>query len=295
MERKREICKVTLVGTFVNALLLAYKFAAGILGHSSAMIADAFHSLSDFCSDIIVLLFVKIASRPQDSNYEYGYGKYETLASLIIGLFLLLIAFALLYDGIMRIYEFFGGKPLEQPNMWALGAAIVSIVSKEGLYHYTMRAARSLDSTVMAASAWHHRSDAITSIAALLGIGGAMILGPSWSALDPAACLVVSLFIVKAACDLLVPCVNELMEKSLPGSDREKIAAIILATEGVMGYHRLCTRRIGPSCAIDVHVKMDGGMSLWQAHNIASQIELALRGEFGKKAHIGIHMEPGKK
>lgn len=295
MEREKEIYKVTLIGTAVNLFLLLFKFMAGILGHSSAMIADAFHSLSDFGSDIVILLFVRIASKPRDRDYEYGYGKYETLASLIIGIVLIVVALGLLYDGGNRIYGHFQGQSIEQPNMWALAAAILSIIFKEALYHYTRLAAKKLDSPVMAANAWHHRSDAITSIAALLGIGGAMLLGPNWSVLDPVACVIVSLFIFKAAIDLLLPCVNELMEKALPETEQRKIKETIMSTRGVLGYHHLRTRRIGPYSAIDAHVKMDGDISLSAAHDIASEIENRLREEFGSTTHIGIHMEPMKK
>ncbi len=290
--REKEIYKVTLTGSVVNLLLLAFKFVAGFVGHSSAMIADAVHSLSDFITDVIVIVFVRIAGKPVDEDHEYGHGKYETLASVIVGIMLAVVGVGLAVNGVEKTIAFFKGEPLESPGMIALVAALLSIFAKEVLYQYTVIRGRKLNSPALVANAWHHRSDAMTSIATLIGIGGAMLLGQRWNVLDPLAAVVVSVFILKAAFSLMKPGVDELLEKSLPDKDKNEIAAIMTATPGVVAFHRLRTRRIGSKVAIDAHVKMGGSLSLRQAHDIASEIERSLKQRFGPDTYIGIHMEP---
>ena len=283
---------MTLAGSVVNLLLLAFKFVAGFVGHSSAMIADAVHSLSDFITDVIVIVFVRIAGKPVDEDHEYGHGKYETLASVIVGIMLAVVGVGLAVNGVEKTIAFFKGEPLESPGMIALVAALLSIFAKEVLYQYTVIRGRKLNSPALVANAWHHRSDAMTSIATLIGIGGAMLLGQRWNVLDPLAAVVVSVFILKAAFSLMKPGVDELLEKSLPDKDKNEIAAIMTATPGVVAFHRLRTRRIGSKVAIDAHVKMDGSLSLRQAHDIASEIERSLKQRFGPDTYMGIHMEP---
>lgn len=291
--REKEIFKVTIVGGIVNVILVVFKFVAGFLGHSSAMIADAFHSLSDFVSDIVVLAFVRVSGKPEDTDHAYGHGKYETLASLIVGVLLVGVGVLLAIDSIKACIDFWQGGTLPQPNWWALSAAIISILLKESLYHYTMRAAKKVDSTALAANAWHHRSDSLTSIAALIGIGGAMLLGPKWAVLDPLAAAIVSIFIVKASFSLMKPAVDELLEKSLPQSEIEEIEKIVSSTPGVIRFHHLRTRRVGPGRAIEMHIKMQPDMTLHDAHEIASELEDRLRKHFGNSpTHLGIHMEP---
>lgn len=283
---------MTLAGSVVNLLLLAFKFVAGFVGHSSAMIADAVHSLSDFITDVIVIVFVRIAGKPVDEDHEYGHGKYETLASVIVGIMLAVVGVGLAVNGVEKTIAFFKGEALESPGVIALVAALLSIFAKEVLYQYTVIRGRKLNSPALVANAWHHRSDAMTSIATLIGIGGAMLLGQRWNVLDPLAAVVVSVFILKAAFSLMKPGVDELLEKSLPDKDKNEIAAIMTATPGVVAFHRLRTRRIGSKVAIDAHVKMDGSLSLRQAHDIASEIERSLKQRFGPDTYIGIHMEP---
>lgn len=291
-KREKEIYKITLVGSIVNVLLLVFKFVAGVIGHSSAMIADAVHSLSDFVTDIIVIVFVRIAGKPVDSDHAYGHGKYETLASVIVGIFLGAVGIGLFWNGLEKTISFFKGEQLGMPNYWALAAAILSIVLKEWLYRYTVKSGKRLESAALAANAWHHRSDALTSIATLIGIAGAMLLGPKWVVLDPLAAVVVSVFIVKASFDLMKPGIDELLEKSLGKDDIDSISEIISNTQGVTGFHRLRTRHIGSRVAIDVHVKMPGEISLYQAHDVASVIERKLKEKYGADTYVGIHMEP---
>ena len=228
MERSREIYKVTLVGGVVNVALLIFKFVAGIVGHSAAMVADAVHSLSDLATDVIVLIFVHISSKPQDKSHDYGHGKYETLAMTLIGVALMAVAIGIIYNGAMKISAWLGGEQLEAPGMLALWAALLSVLLKEGVYQYSMVKARKLDSQVLAANAWHHRSDALSSIGTAIGIGGAIFLGQRWTVLDPLASLVVGAFIVKVALELLRDGVSDLMEHSLPDDVEEEMLRMSL-------------------------------------------------------------------
>ncbi len=292
--REAGIYRVTLVGSVVNLLLLVFKFVAGILGHSAAMMADAVHSLSDFVTDIIVIVFVRISSKPEDEGHDYGHGKYETLATAIIGLILLFVGFGILWNGATSIWDFWQGGELKEPGMLALWAALVSIVFKELLYQYTVYKGRRLNSQAVVANAWHHRSDALSSVGTAIGIGGAILLGEHWLILDPLAAVVVSFFIMKVAIQLLIPCVEELLEKSLPAEVEEKIKQEILSFPGVTSPHHLRTRRIGSSYAIEVHIRMNGKITLEEAHRTATAIENRLKGEFGSRTYINIHVEPEK-
>ena len=289
--REKGIYKVTIVGSIVNFLLLVFKFFAGIAGHSAAMLADAVHSISDFITDIV---FVRIAGKPEDKGHDYGHGKYETLATAIIGLLLLCVGFGIFWNGASSIYTFLRGGQLESPGVVALVAALVSIVSKEILYQYTVIQGKKLNSQAVIANAWHHRSDALSSIGTAIGIGGAILLGDHWRVLDPVAAVVVSFFIMKVSVRLLIPCVDELLEKSLPEDVEKEIEQTVLSFPGVSQPHHLRTRRIGNYYAIELHVRMDGKITLEEAHSTATAIENKLKEMFGKGTHVGIHVEPTK-
>lgn len=292
VNREKEIYKLTLWGSLVNFLLLVFKFVAGFVGNSAAMIADAVHSLSDFITDIIVILFVRVSSMPKDENHHYGHGKYETLATAIIGVVLFAVGVGILVNAVETIIDFFHGKELAAPNIWALGAAAVSIVFKEALYQYTVYKGKNLNSNALMANAWHHRSDALSSIGTLLGISGAMFLGEKWRVLDPIAAFLVSIFILKVAIELTKASLEELLEKSLPKKTQEKILNIIHSFPEVKSPHNLRTRHIGSNIAIEFHIRMDGNLSLNEVHEITKRMENALKAEFGPLTHIGIHMEP---
>lgn len=292
--REKGIYKVTIVGSIVNFLLLVFKFFAGIAGHSAAMLADAVHSLSDFITDIVVIVFVRIAGKPEDKGHDYGHGKYETLATAIIGLLLLCVGFGIFWNGASSIYTFLRGGQLESPGVVALVAALVSIVSKEILYQYTVIQGKKLNSQAVIANAWHHRSDALSSIGTAIGIGGAILLGDHWRVLDPVAAVVVSFFIMKVSVRLLIPCVDELLEKSLPEDVEKEIEQTVLSFPGVSQPHHLRTRRIGNYYAIELHVRMDGKITLEETHSTATAIENKLKEMFGKGTHVGIHVEPTK-
>ena len=290
--REKEIYKVTLVGGAVNVLLLAFKFVAGVVGHSSAMIADAVHSLSDFVTDIIVLVFVKISNKPQDKSHDYGHGKYETLALTLIGIALMAVAVSIIVKGAIKIAAWANGEALEAPGKLAFWAAIVSIVMKEGVYRYSIIKARKLNSKAVEANAWHHRSDALSSIGTAVGIGGAIFLGERWTILDPIASVVVGAFIVKVAFDLLKNGIGDLMEQSLPDEVEEEILKIVAEVPGIAEPHDLRTRRIGNHYAIELHILMDGNISLKEAHDKADEVESVLKQRYGEETHVAVHVEP---
>lgn len=290
--RQKEIYRVTLVGAAVNVILLLFKFVAGIMGHSSAMIADAVHSLSDFMTDVIVIIFVRISGKPKDKSHDYGHGKYETLAMTIIGVALLVVAVGILYSGIMKIVAWMKGVELEVPGMLALWAALLSIVLKETTYRYSMVKARQLQSQAVEANAWHHRSDALSSIGTAIGISGAIFLGQRWTVLDPIASLIVGWFIVKVSINLLQRGIGDLMEQSLPDEVETEILYLAASVSGVESPHDLRTRRIGNHYAIELHILMDGDISLREAHDKASEVEELLRQHYGTETHVVVHVEP---
>ena len=294
MSREKEIYKVTLVGSAGNVALLTFKFIAGVMGHSSAMIADAVHSLSDFITDVIVLAFVHVSAKPQDQGHDYGHGKYETFASFIIGLALLAAATGIIVLGVAKLIDWAGGKQLAAPGWLALAAAVISILVKEILYQYTVIRGKKLDSQALVANAWHHRSDALSSIGTTVGIGGAILLGNRWTVLDPLASVVVGVMLVKVSIELLRGSVGELTESSLSGEIEQEIEDIIRSFPDVSEPHNLRTRRIGNRFAIEAHVRMDGNVPLTVAHDRATAIENRLRERFGRQTHVTIHMEPVK-
>ena len=294
MNREREIFKVTLVGSVANVLLTAFKFVAGIVGHSAEMTADAVHSLSDLLTDAVVLLFVHISGKPEDCGHDYGHGKYETLATTIIGFALAAVAVGLGYKAVESLLYWKEGGVLEAPGMLALWAAEVSVVLKEAVYQYTVRRGRKLNSPAVEANAWHHRSDALSSLGTLAGIGGAILLGSRWTVLDPLAGLVVSVFILRVAWKLLKQGLDELLEASLPESVEQEILDIVTAYPDVCDPHHLRTRRIGSRYAIELHIRMDGNLPLETAHDRTCEIEQALKERFGATTHITLHVEPIK-
>ena len=292
MERCKKIYKVTLVGGAVNVILLLFKFVAGIVGHSAAMVADAIHSLSDFVTDIIVLVFVRISGKPEDKSHDYGHGKYETLAMTIIGMALFAVAIGIVYSGMTNIIAWANGTQLAAPGMLALWAALLSVLLKEGVYRYSMVKARQLNSQAVEANAWHHRSDALSSIGTAVGIGGAIFLGQRWTVLDPIASVIVGLFIVKVSVDLLRNGIGDLMEQSLPDVIEDEILGLVASLPDVVEPHELRTRRIGNHYAIELHILMDGDIPLREAHDKASEVEDLLRERYGEETHVVVHVEP---
>ncbi|MBO6095792.1 MAG: cation transporter [Bacteroidales bacterium] len=294
MKREKEIEHVTLVGSVVNLLLVGLKGVAGIAGNSAAMVSDAVHSLSDFVTDIVVLIFVRVSGRPQDENHDYGHGKYETLATLLIGLALASAAVGIVVSGTGKLAAWLKGEVLPAPGKMALWAALISIVVKELLYQYTRIRGRKLNSPALEANAWHHRSDAMSSIGAAIGIGGAIFLGDRWTVLDPLASIVVGAMLVKVAWDLLGPSFGELTDSSLPVETEDQMLEIIRGIPGVEDPHNLRTRRVGNRIVAEVHIRLDGSITLAEAHEKATEVERRFKAQFGEQSHIIVHMEPVK-
>lgn len=289
--RKHKIYRVTFVGFAVNLILAVGKLAAGILGRSGAMVADAVHSFSDLATDVVVIVFAGISAKPKDDGHDYGHGKFETLATIIISLALLAVGTGILISGIRAIRVVADGGILPQPGVVALVAAVVSIVIKEVLYRYTVRVGHTLQSPSVVANAWHHRSDALSSLGTLAGITCAVFLGEKWRIADPIAALLVAVFIFKIAFDLARTGIDELLERSLPEDVEREILQIVTADPEVRQPHNLRTRRIGSSIAIEVHVRVDGAMSVRRAHQLTVDIERRLRERFGNETMIAIHTE----
>ena len=292
--RDRRIYRITLAGSIVNIVLLVFKFIAGILGHSAAMIADAIHSLSDFLTDIIVIVFVRLSSKPADHDHDYGHGKYETLATSVIGMALAVVAVMLGWDGIEKIIYVMQGNQLESPGIIALWAAILSIVLKEWIFRATRKVAKEENSKALEANAWHHRSDAMSSIGTAIGIGGAVMLGDSWAILDPIAAIVVCILIIVTAFKIIRQASGELLEESLPKDIEDRIEQIAYQDPLVSDIHKLHTRRIGNIIAIEMHLRMPSDITLAESHIHATSIEKSLKQEFGNGTHIMLHIEPTK-
>lgn len=292
MDREKEIRNITLWGAFVNVVLTVFKILAGVLGRSSAMIADGVHSLSDLLSDVVVLVFTRISSKGQDRDHSFGHGKFETLATLIISILLVAVGANLLSSGVRNIIGVINGEILERPGYVALVAAVVSIVAKEIIYHATVRTGRKTGSTAVIANAWHHRSDAFSSVGSLIGIGGALVLGYKWTVLDPLASCVISVAIIVVAVKMAMPSLAELLEASLPEEIEDEILATASSVEGVNDVHELKTRRNGMSFIIDAHIAVDPDISVVEAHDIATNVENALRERYGRETQINIHVEP---
>ncbi len=292
--RNRKVYCVTLAGSAVNLMLVALKLVAGIIGCSAALVADAVHSLTDLLTDAVVIVFVKLSAKPQDADHDYGHGKYETLATCIIGLALLAVGLLICVYGVVDVIHALRGFPLPQPDVLAVWAALLSILLKEWTYRFTIRASRRLNSAALEANAWHHRSDAFSSIGTAVGVGIAVALGSSYAILDPIAAVIVSLFIIKAAVMLIIRSVGELLEQSLPAEVEQEICQLALQEPQVSGIHHLRTRCIGNGYAIEMHIRMPGNISLYEAHQHATAVENALEERFGPQTHVGIHMEPLK-
>lgn len=293
-QRERYIYRVTIVGAVCNVLLSVLKLVAGIVGRSSAMVADGMHSLSDLVTDAVVIVFVRMSSKPQDRRHEYGHGKYETLATSVIGILLFFVALGIMWDSSQKIWQCLNGNAMPQPSILALVAALASIGVKEWLYRYTRTAGERQHSQAVVANAWHHRSDALSSVGTAIGIGGALALGPHWAVLDPIAAFFVSVLIVRAAIDQLRPSIGELVEDSLPESVEADISKAIHSVPGVTDPHNMRTRKIGSKCAVDVHVRMDGNITLNEAHSKAAAVERNIREVVGTDAFVMVHMEPIK-
>ncbi|MCQ2224278.1 MAG: cation diffusion facilitator family transporter [Paludibacteraceae bacterium] len=292
MNREQTISRVTIGGAIGNLLLAAFKLAAGLLGQSAAMMADAIHSISDLISDVIVLVMVKVSSKAADKGHDYGHGKYETLATVIVAIMLLVVGSELMVSGLQKINVVMDGGELAVPGIIALVAALVSILVKELLYQWTARVGKRVNSPAMISNAWHHRTDALSSIGSALGIGGAMLLGGQWAVLDPLVCCAISIFIIVISVKMIMPALHELTEGSLSEEVENDVVSLITSVEGVDNVHELKTRRNGPTIIISAHIVVDPKMTVSEAHHITVLAENAVRSKYGKETLISIHIEP---
>jgi len=290
--RYSQAAYVTKVSMVLNSSLTCFKFVAGVVGNSTAMIADAAHSLSDLITDIAVVVGLKVAKKPRDNTHNYGHGKIETLAAAFTGVVLVAAAFGIFWGGLQKIIAFYNGEVLPAPSKIALLVAIISIVLKEWLYRYTIVHGRKLQSDALIANAWEHRSDAFSSLGTMIGIGGAIYLGGKWVVLDPVAAVILSFFIFKVAYDISYKNLNELLEASLDSEIYKSIEETLRSTEGVLGFHELKTRKIGNAMAADVHIEVDRNLSIVDAHEISTQVENRLKEICGKNGYFSIRVEP---
>jgi len=292
MTREQEISRVTWIGMAINAVLTAFKLVAGVVGRSSAMVADGVHSLSDFISDIVILIFLKISSKGRDKDHDFGHGKFETMATFILSIILVIVAAEILSGGISKIKAILSGETIPAPSFIALLAAAVSIVAKEFCYQITAHVGKKVNSPAVTANAWHHRSDAFSSIGSLLGIGAAILLGKKWVILDPIMGCAISIAIFVVAIKMALPAMKELLDISLPEETENEIIKIASEVEGVTNVHNLKTRRNGPSIIIDAHIMVDHNLSIVDAHRIATTVEERLTATYGTGTQISIHIEP---
>ncbi|MCQ2347097.1 MAG: cation diffusion facilitator family transporter [Paludibacteraceae bacterium] len=294
MSRSSHITRITVWGAVVNLLLTVLKMIAGIVGCSAAMVADAVHSLSDLVSDAVVLVMVRISAKGRDEDHDFGHGKYETLATLAIAVLLFVVGVELLKSGIAKIRFVALGGVLPMPGQVALWAALLSIVAKEVLYQVTVRVGRREDSQAVIANAWHHRSDALSSVGALVGIGGAMLFGGQWTVLDPVVSCLISIVIMVVSVQMALPALRELTDASLPEKEEKQIMSLIAAVEGVESVHNLKTRRSGPNYIIDAHIVVDPNSTVLEAHRVTIEVEKALWAHYGTDTQISLHVEPAE-
>lgn len=280
--------RVTMVSIIGNLLLSAFKLMAGLLAHSGAMVSDAVHSASDVFSSIIVIIGVKVSSRESDKEHPYGHERFECVAAIILSVVLFITG---LFIGIQAVQTIFGGNyaSLVVPGILALVAAIVSILVKEAMYWYTKINVQKIDSSALMADAWHHRSDALSSVGALIGIGGARL---GYPILDPIASGIICIFILKAAIDIFLDAIDKMVDHSCDASTEEAIRKCALEQEGVIQVDFLQTRVFGNRIYVDIEISADGNMSLYNAHNIAETVHDAIESAFVKVKHIMVHVNP---
>ncbi|MFA5713480.1 MAG: cation diffusion facilitator family transporter [Bacteroidales bacterium] len=284
--------RVTVIGLFVNLFLGIIKGAAAVVGRSSAMLADAIHTLSDLITDFVVLFFISYSGKECDEDHRYGHGKFETFATLIISFALMVVAIGIIWSGGSVIYKSLSGDTISKPGIVAFWAALISIVAKEILYRYTIKNGKIIKSETLIANGWHHRTDALSSIGTLLGIGGAIFLGERWRILDPIAAIVVSILILKVAIDLAIPSIKELLESSLPKEVVGEIEEILEKHPDVISFDHLRSRKIGIIYAIDVHIKIDREVTFERSHEITEELDKEIKERFGEETIVLIHAEP---
>ncbi len=278
---------VTLIGVVVNCFLIVFKFLAGFLGHSQGLVADAVHSLSDIFTDVVVLIGLKLGSRGPDETHHFGHARLETMATAVVGLALI---FTALFLGIKAAADIYHHKDYH-PTSLALAGAAASILFKEVLYHYTVHVGRRTRNQLIVANAWHHRSDAFSSVAVLLGIIGAQ-LHPSWHIMDAYAALLVSFFIVKVGLDMFKKTLIEFTDQAPAPEIIHKIKACTRGVDGVIDMHDLRVRTLGGLYQMEAHIIVDGGLTVKEGHRIAKAVESCLGEDIENLDRVIVHVDP---
>lgn len=286
---------VTWVGFWWNAFLGVIKVLGGIFSRSSALVADGIHSFSDFFSDIIVILMVGISRKKPDQRYQFGHGRFEALATILLSIVLFVVAIGIIYEGIVNIIQYCNGHAIPRPGWLALIIIVLSIIIKEYLYHYTRRAGERIRSEVVVANAWHHRTDSFSSVATLIGVAGAMFFGEKWRILDPIAAIVVGVFILIVGIDLARPALKEMLGASLEKEAKKNLLKALKGTPGVLSYSDFRTFKSGNDGYVIVHIKVDPDITVREAHHIASNAEHNMRMSVHDLIiHPSTHIEPFK-
>lgn len=286
-ESKR-IHRIIITGCALNAFLMVMKLLVGWLGHSDALIADGFHSLNDVAVDIIMFIFIGISYKSSNSRYAYGYGKYETLASILISLLMIFIATMICVEGIRAVIDYAHGAELEHPDIWTVFAIAVAIVTKECLYRYYSKAGKELESSALQGAGWHHRLDAMSSVATLIGVSCAHFLGEKFRVLDPCVSVLIGLLIYIPAIRLLIPNFLEMMEHALPRKDVEKTRTAIMTVPGVLEIKNLRARKAGHCRIFDITIRVAPGTTVEQGSVISSRIEQALTHVFCPHIYVTV-------
>ncbi|MDE6715693.1 MAG: cation diffusion facilitator family transporter [Muribaculaceae bacterium] len=285
--------RVTWISFFVNAILGVAKILGGLFARSSALIADGVHSFSDFLSDIVVIVMVGLARKRPDADHQFGHGRFEALATILLSLLLIGVAIGILYDSVERIISVINGETLPRPGVVALIILLLSIVAKEWLFYITKRVGERIHSDSVVANAWHHRSDSWSSLATLIGVAGAMFLGEKWRVLDPVAALIVAVFIAVVGVKMARPALNELLGASLPESDLKTIKETLAKIPDIKSWHALRTFKSGNDIYIEVHIKVDPEINVLEAHKIATRAEHAIKRALkGHTVYVTTHIEP---
>jgi len=283
----REIKKVTWIGLFVNVILAALKFIVGILGHSQAVVADAVHSVSDMVTDIAVLVGVKYWSAPPDKDHPYGHWRIETIITGFIGLGLVAVAIGIGYNAIATLKD----QNIQPPKMIAITGAFVSIIVKEFLYHWNVKVGRKVKSSALIANAWHHRSDALSSIPALLAVG-ISVIKPEWAFVDHIGAIIVSLIILKVSWDIFFPALKKLSDSGASVNEREQIRSFALKVKGVKDVHAIRTRNVGRGLFVDMHVLVDRDISVAEGHSISEKVREEIVNNGPDVLDVVVHIEP---
>ncbi|ELC8442710.1 cation transporter [Clostridium perfringens] len=284
--RYSEANKVTVLAIIWNIILTIIKVIAGIIGKSNAMIADGAHSASDIVSSIGVLIGNKVASIPKDKGHNYGHEKAETLVSFLLAILLVIVALTIGYEGVKSLLHL---NEVQIPNILPLVVSVISIIVKEYQYRMTIKVAKKINSPSLKADAWHHRSDALSSVAAFIGIGGA-ILG--FKALDPIASIIVAVFIAKVGIEILIGATNELMDISIDEEKEAEIKSIVDQFEGIKSLSEVRTRKYGPMAYVDLEICVDKDLSVFEGHKIASDLETLILKKMKFVKGVTVHIEP---